>query len=320
MWGLWLAVHAVVFSFMSGVIHSYYLVAMAPAIGALVGGGTIELWTMRSRTPNRPWAGIVLGLGLIASAAIAGMILGRTPDFAPGLAIGVAAAAVGAAIVIAVPARLVARPIQIGALALGLAVLLAGPAAYAVDTVQTAYSSGDPAAGPQVATQDGGGLAGGGGFRGGGNGAPPSGFTPGNAPSGGPTGGLPGGFGGGDEAASSTLTDYLVANRGAASWIVAVTSANQAGSIELATGQPVMAMGGFSGSDPTPTLAQFQSLVASGQLRFVIVGGQGGGPGGNSSDASSRTSWITANCSAVTSVSASLYDCSAATTGTTAPA
>lgn len=327
MWGVWLAAHALVFSFMSGVIHSYYLVAMAPAIGALVGGGTMELWAMRSRTPDRPWAGIVLGLGLVATAGMAWLLLGRTPDFAPGLAIAVAAAAAIAAVVIALPARLVTRPLRLGALALGLAVLLAGPAAYAVDTVQTAYGGGDPAAGPQVASADAGSGFGGGAFRGDGGGAPPSGLVPGNPPTGGgPIGGGPagrrptGGFGGGDQAASSTLTDYLVSNRGSASWIVAVTSANLAGSIELTTGQPVMAMGGFTGSDPAPTLEEFRTLVASGQLRFVIVGGQGGGPGGSSSTASSRTAWITANCTAVPSVSASLYDCAAATMGTSAPA
>jgi len=118
-----------------------------------------------------------------------------------------------------------------------------------------------------------------------------------------------GGPGGGD-AVSSALTDYLAANRGTAKWIVAVTSANQAGSIELTTGLPVMAMGGFSGTDPAPTLAQFQSMVASGQIRFVIVGGRGGGPGGGSSPISAIDAWVQANGTAVSSVSSNLYDLS----------
>ena len=317
-WGLWLAVHVAIFSFMSGVIHSYYAVALAPAIGALVAGGVVELWAMRSRAPGRPWAGIVLAAGLAATAAIAWLVLGRTPDFASGLATGVVAVSVAVAAVIALPARAVARPMQLTAIVLGLAVLFAGPAAYALDTMQTAASGGDPAAGPQVAGQGGFGRFGG--FDGG---QPPSGFTPGAAPgdaTGRPTGGFgagaPGGPAGapGDEAASSSLTEYLVANRGAASWIVAVTSANQAGAIELATSQPVMAMGGFTGSDPTPTLEQLQAFAANGQLRFVIVGGQGGGPGGGS-DSTARSPWVQANCTAVASVSASLYDCAGAATG-----
>jgi len=322
MWGLWLAVHVVVFSFMSGVIHSYYVVAMAPAIGALVGGGVVELWAMRDRAPHRPWAGIVLGGGLAATAAIAWLLLDRTPDFAPGVAVGVVAVTAAVALVVALPGRIVARPIQVAAIALGLAALLVGPGAYAVDAMQTAFNGGDPAAGPQTAAQDGG--AGFGGGPGGIGGQPPSGFVPGGAPAGngvGRDGGLPGGTadggglgGPGDQEVSSDLTDYLVANRGGASWIVAVTSANQAGSIEIATGAPVMAMGGFTGSDPAPTVEQLQSLVASGRLRFVIAGGQGGGPGGGT-DSTARTAWVEANCTAVTSVSASLYDCSGAATG-----
>jgi 4-amino-4-deoxy-L-arabinose transferase-like glycosyltransferase len=295
MWGLWLAVHVVVFSFMSGIIHSYYVVAMAPAIGALVGGGVVELWAMRARSPQRPWAGLVLAGGLLATAATAWLLLTETPDFVPGLAIGVAALTAAVALVIALPARLVQRRVQLAAVGLGIAVLLAGPAAYALDTMATGYSGGDPAAGPQVASTDG-------------RGGPPGarGFAGGGAPSGGFPGGA-GGPGGGD-AVSSALTDYLVANRGSATWIVAVTSANQAGSIELATGLPVVAMGGFTGSDPAPTLPQLQSMVASGQLRFVIIGGRGGGPGGGNSTLSAIDAWVQANGTPVSSVSSNLYD------------
>jgi hypothetical protein len=103
-----------------------------------------------------------------------------------------------------------------------------------------------------------------------------------------------------------------------------VSSANQAGSIELATSQPVMAMGGFSGSDPTPTLEQLQSVIAHGELRYVIVGGAGlGGPGGGfrgpggaqGGGTSDIASWVTSTCTAVTSVSSSLYDCAGAAAG-----
>jgi 4-amino-4-deoxy-L-arabinose transferase-like glycosyltransferase len=329
MWGLWLAVHVVVFSFMSGVIHSYYAVAMAPAIGALVGGGVTELWAIRARAASRPRAGVVLAAGLIASAATAWTLLGRTPKFAPGLAVGVATLAVAAALVVALPARLVARPIQIGAVGLGLAALLAGPGAYAIETMQTAYGGGDPAAGPRVASEDGGAAFGGFAGRplpGGAPAGPPDGpigggpltGRPGDGTieGGGAAGGIrPGGPGG--DAVSTTLTDYLVTNRGTAAWIVAVTSANQAGSIELATRLPVMAMGGFSGSDPAPTLDQLKAYIASGQLRFVIVGGQGGGPGGGSAEAAARSAWITASCTSVPSVDASLYDCAGAVASAT---
>src|SRR5439155_24672217 len=90
--------------------------------------------------------------------------------------------------------------------------------------------------------------------------------------------------------------DYLLANRGNATWIVAVRSANQAGTIELATGAPVMAMGGFSGSDPAPTLAQLEAYVDSGQLRYILIGSGGfGGPGGGSGGGSTTSdiaAWV----------------------------
>ena len=291
---------------MSGIIHSYYVVVMAPAIGALVGGGVTELWSRRGRAPRRSLAGIILATALIASAVVAWLLLGRTPSFAPGLAIAVVAIAAVTAVIMALPAVVVDRRIQVAAVAVAIAALLAGPVAYAIDTMQTAYGGGDPSAGPQVANAAGfGGPNGGpGAFQGGGQGGVPAGAPGFGGAAGGPNGG-PGG-----EDVSSALTDYLVANRGSARWIVAVTSANQAGSIELATGLPVMAMGGFSGTDPAPTLAQLQADIASGELRFVIVGG-GGGPGGGQSEI---TDWVIANCTPVSSVSANLYDCAGAVT------
>ena len=95
-------------------------------------------------------------------------------------------------------------------------------------------------------------------------------------------------------------------------------AAPDAGSIELTTGLPVMAMGGFTGSDPVPTLAQLQGYVASGQLRYVIAGGMGGrfsGPGGADSVSGERTAWVTSACRAVDyggSGSSTLYDCAGA--------
>jgi 4-amino-4-deoxy-L-arabinose transferase-like glycosyltransferase len=93
----------------------------------------------------------------------------------------------------------------------------------------------------------------------------------------------------------------------------------QAGSLELSTGDPVMAMGGFSGTDPAPSLAQIQAYVASGQLRYVLVDGNGGGgPGGNSSTASAVSAWVTSVGKVVDygGSSGTLYDLSGfATTG-----
>lgn len=294
MWGLWLVMTGVVFSLMSGIIHSYYAVALAPAIGALVGAGAVDLWALRARFR---FGSVALAGAIVVSAGWAFALLDRSASFAPGLGIAIAAIGIAIAIVIALPPDLRRPQLQLAAAALGIVVLLAGPAAYAVNTMTTGYSGGDPKAGPAVASSFGGpgGNAFGGPLGGG--------FASGTAPGG----------GGGNDGVDSALTTYLVANKGSATWVVATTSAQNAGTIQLATGQPVMAMGGFSGTDPAPTLAEFQALVRSGQVRFVLLGGGGFGPGGVSGS-NSTTSEINAWVQSVGSVvdyggsGATLYD------------
>ena len=115
------------------------------------------------------------------------------------------------------------------------------------------------------------------------------------------------------------LVKFLVQNRGTATWIVAVASAKQSAGIQLARGFPVIAMGGFSGSDPAMTVTQLQALVASGQLRYVVLGGGGaggpGGPGGPGGGNSAVSSWVQAHGTVVDyggSGGSSLYDLSSA--------
>ncbi|MDP9270380.1 MAG: glycosyltransferase family 39 protein [Chloroflexota bacterium] len=283
MWGLWLLVHVAVFSFMTGIIHSYYAVAMAPAVGALVGAGVVELWSARSRTW---WAGPVLGAAILGSGIWAWQLLDRTPTFAPGLGLVIVVVSAVAAVIVSLPPSLEQVQTQLLAVGLGVAMLLAGPATYAIETMQTAYSGGDPSAGPTV--------------------------------SGGFGGGVAGGADGGGITADSTLVQYLLANRGSTTWIVATTSAQEAGSIELATGAPVMAMGGFMGSDPAPTLDQFKALVAAGKVRYVLISGAGGfGPRGQGSGStvSEVNAWAASAGTQVTSVGrGTLYDLSALAT------
>jgi 4-amino-4-deoxy-L-arabinose transferase-like glycosyltransferase len=322
LWGTWFAVTAITFSYMSGVIHSYYAVALAPAVAALVGAGLVDMWGLRLRI----WiGGLAVGLASLATAWFGWQLLNRTPDFAAGVgpaAFALALAAVVVLVIVSLPRlgnNVLARRIALGAAAVGLGAALLAPAAYAASTTGTAYGGGDPHPGPGAV----GSVFGGAGFGGAGSasagangpstGKPPAGFGGGF-----PTGGGPGGLGGVSNGTDSTaLDDYLVANRGSAKWIVAADGSMQAGSIELATGLPVMAMGGFTGSDPTPTLDQLKSYIASGQLRFVLAGSSGlgggaaGGPGGGTSEA---TTWVTATCKAVTigGATSSLYDCAGA--------
>ncbi len=299
MWGGWLAVHAIVFSLMSGVIHSYYVVAMAPAVGALVGGGVVAMWRARER---HPWVGVALGVAFLASAGVAMLVLERTPDFVPGLGLVVVAVTAVTLPILALRTSASRGRVQVAAAGIVLAMLLAGPAAYAVDTMTTAYSGGDPSAGPASTSTDGGpgnGTAGGRGAMG----QPPAGTT------GGPGGNA--GFGGGQGGSFDTATlDYLVTNQGTATWIVAVSDATSASQIELSTGRAVMSMGGFTGSDNALTLERLRELIASGDLRYVSTG-DGGGVQAGSSEVSS---WVTSSCTAVSVAGAttSVYDCAGA--------
>ncbi len=313
LWGGWLVGTAIVFSFMSGTVHSYYAVALAPAIGALVGAGTVELWRLRERSP---FGGLALGAVFVGSGLVAMGILDRTPAFVPGLGIAIVAVSAAAALVVGMPAAMSGRRAALAAATLGIAAMLAGPAAYATSTMASALSGGDPVAGPMTSGLGNGGP---GGFGGGGRPASGGPALAGQAAMAGA------GFGGSQgSSASSTLVGYLRANIGAARWAVAVSGSGSAAGIQLASGLPVMTMGGFNGGDAAPTLAQLQAFVASGDLRFVIVGGNGagGGPmgGGPMAGGSSTgvSAWVTASCTLVDSATSgtnNLYDCAGAAGG-----
>jgi hypothetical protein len=99
-------------------------------------------------------------------------------------------------------------------------------------------------------------------------------------PSAGPSG--EGGFGGGGLGNTTTdaaLIKYLEVNQGSAKYLVATSSSNSADSIILETNKPVMALGGFIGSDPILTTAQLQVLIKNGTVRYFLLGGGGGGTG-----------------------------------------
>jgi hypothetical protein len=197
-----------------------------------------------------------------------------------------------------------------GALIAGLFAGLAGPAAYAVTPLASAVNGTNPTAGPE--TGDGFGRMGGrfpGGFPGGPGG--PGAQPPGQTGQAGQTGqipqgqagenGQPGtrrvwGRGGPDGEVDNKMISYLKANRGGATWLVAVSSARGASSIILSTGEPVIAMGGFTGSDPAMTVAKLKEYVSSGKLKYVLVGGGMGGPERGDDEV---TAWVQKNGTAV---------------------
>ncbi|MFB6657921.1 ArnT family glycosyltransferase [[Kitasatospora] papulosa] len=349
-WGGSLLMTAFVFSFMAGIFHQYYTVALAPSIAALVGMGASVLWEERGRW----WAGAVLGVTVAATAVWSYVLLGRTPDYVPWLRWAVLAGGLAAAVGLLLAARL-GRALALGAVGLGLAASLAGPTAYTISTLNTGHQGSIVTAGPSAGGMGGpGGGMGGGRLPGqgtqqdGGQGMPQGGQAPGNGPGnaqgggfpgggapgqgqqgqgqgqgrmpGGQQGGMPGGGtgeggGGGGmggllngASVDSEAKTLLKQNADAYTWTAAAIGSQNAASYQLATGDPVMAIGGFNGSDPSPTLAQFKKYVEDGKIHYFISGGMGGGGMGGEGSSSRISAWVQENFKEVTVGSATFYD------------
>jgi 4-amino-4-deoxy-L-arabinose transferase-like glycosyltransferase len=306
LWGGWLLVTGAVFSFAQGIIHPYYSIALAPPIGALVGIGASMLWKHRSQIISR----LVLAGALVVTAAWAYVLLDRSPDWNPTLKTAIViVGGLCAGALVALPAGW--KRLPVAAAAIGVFVALLGPAAYTLDTVTTAHSGAIPSAGPAVlASTAGPGGGFGAGPRGqGGFGPPPGGRFAGG---GNPPRGLGGGGGGFLNATQpgSQLVAMLKANASRYLWVAATVNANSAAGYQLTTGDPVMAIGGFNGSDPIPTLAQFEAMVGAGQIHYYIAGGGGFGSGSGSTGGEIAT-WVNQHFSAVTVDGVTIYDLTA---------
>jgi 4-amino-4-deoxy-L-arabinose transferase-like glycosyltransferase len=321
LWGSWLVVTGIVFSLSRGIIHPYYTVALAPPIAAIVGIGVVHLWRLRDAFAART----ALAALLVITAYWSSVLLGRADGWQTWLApaVLIAAVSLGVGLLVARDAR-GASALVLGACA--LVVALAGSAAFGVATAATTHAGALPVAGPASAAfgPGGGGFPfpgrfGGGGraFRGFNGGAPP--FA-GNLPrsfggNGGPRGG--GGNLGGlleTSAPSADLVQLLERNADRYTWVAATVGSNSAAGYQLATQQPIMSIGGFNGTDPSPTLAQFQADVAAGKIHYFIGGGGPGGFGGGGrfgSDAgtsSAIASWVEQHFTSTTVGGVTVYD------------
>ncbi|HEY0246745.1 MAG TPA: glycosyltransferase family 39 protein [Gryllotalpicola sp.] len=333
--GGWLLVTLLAFSFMGGIFHAYYTVALAAPIAGLLAASGMVVWGARDRL----WVRILLAVSSAGTAAWAWALLAHASDWLPWLkvvvlVIGLAAAAA----VIALP--WLSRRLAPAVLVLLIVGGLVSPTAYTLETVSTAHTGSIVTAGPTVSGSMGGapgGMGGGqgapGAGHGGGQGAPggvggPQGQT-GGAPSAGQSsqGGFPGqgasgaqstgggqaagGVGGllGETSVSSALTTLLEKDASDYTWVAATTGSNEAASYQLATGDSVMPIGGFNGSDPSPTLAQFMKYVAEGKIHYFIAGSVGQSNGG-SDVASKIASWVEANYTAKTVGGVTVYDLS----------
>ncbi|MBI5157740.1 MAG: glycosyltransferase family 39 protein [Acidimicrobiia bacterium] len=300
LWGTVFATHFAVFSLMSGVFHPYYSMTIAPSIAVLAGAGVTDSWRAWKTGAPGWW---LLPAGLVGTGAWSAVLLGRTPGYFGWLGAGIVAAAVAAGAVMAwsrfTPGRRVGWAML--AAVLSAFVCLAGPGAYALTSIGRDYSGGDPKAGPAELGVPGGPMGipdrpidGPQGVPGeyptdrppgvpGEYPLPPqypmgtNGYPPPQGPRSGPTPtGEPGqqrpGVGGGPEQVSvdAEVIEYLVASHEGETWLVATVGTRVAARIILETGEAVMAMGGFSGGDPTPTSEELAGYIERGEVRFVL--------------------------------------------------
>jgi 4-amino-4-deoxy-L-arabinose transferase-like glycosyltransferase len=262
-WGGWLVVTAAVFSYMNGIIHPYYTVALAPAIGAVIGIGATELWRRRRADPLT----VAVLSGAVALTALEAYFLLR--EWSSGFAVTVMVLGLVAAACFPLTPRI--------AVPLALVAALAGPFAYSVVTASTPHTGAIPTAGPANARF--------GGMRGGGMGGLLDATAPG-----------------------ANLVSLLQATT--STWAAAAVGSNNAAGYQLGSGRPVMAVGGFNGTDPSPTLAEFQELVRTKQVHYFLGGA--GMSGSTGSDASQEiASWVEQNFAGTTVDGVAVYDLTA---------
>ncbi len=251
LWAAWLAPQVIFFSF-AGLFHRYYLEMLSPAIAALVGAGAAALWDDYRRPGWRGWLlSVVLWLGAAAQVAL----LAHFPEWRLRLAAPIAIlCGVAGVVLIAwrwqstldktadetphVPGTFRKCRARGGAVpaicaAGGLLALLIAPAAWSVMPVLAGGDAALPYAGPDLLRR------------------PRQG--PVRPPDVGP------------------LVAYLTASRRDERWLVATASAQTASPVILATGQPVMALGGFSGNDRILSIEALAARVATGEVRFFLL-------------------------------------------------
>ena len=268
LFGGWLVVDGLVLSFMSGMIHPYYCLSVAPPVAAMFAIGVREFWLKREKWLYR--------IGLAALVGGTGVwswwILGRNAAWMPALRWSILAVSVVAIVALLAPWA-AERRVAVGALGLGLVGALAGPTAYALVTIGQPHQGGGPTVGPADASRKN-----------------HLGFFGQNADN--PE--L-------DELLKNTNTEYSAA----------ILRSSSAAGLELSTNTSVMAIGGFSGSDPVPSLSEFQNDVAQHKVTYYVVANNPGrGPGWGNRGHDDIAKWVMTTFPAVSVGEATVYNLS----------
>jgi 4-amino-4-deoxy-L-arabinose transferase-like glycosyltransferase len=247
--GGWFAVELVVLSYSKGIVHPYYISALAPAAAAMVGAGVSAFVDFARPIEDRrdPRSAsdprLLLLVPAVVGTVAAQIVILEQQDylqwFIPFL---IAGAVLG---LIAVAVRRLALP----ALTFVLAVLLVAPTAYATTTWLAPVEGTFPAAGTHEA----------------------SGF----------------GLYGVEEKTmreNRKLVAYVDGHQPASRWSVLADASPTAAPLIL-LGSPAGALGGYGGSDPVLDGRGLARLIARGQARYVVLGGAYADRGGNAATA-----------------------------------
>lgn len=251
LWGGWLITCLVFFSAISGIFHSYYAIMLVPPLAAIVGTGFAQLW---DSSKNRNRADILLVLSAIITLAFQAFAFTQYGESLTWIALAGVILLIGSNLLVLTMMRRIAR----------VTILIAMLIAPAYWTTMTAASNGNwnlPTAyqgtrqsDPNPAIRNGG-------------------------------GGQPG------SNVESMLVTYLEANTQNMKYLVAVPTAQLGARLVLATGRPVLYMGGFTGQDDVVDAEHLAEMVAGGELRYVLYGHAPGKP--------EIANWLQTSCTVV---------------------
>lgn len=271
LWTTWLAVASTTFLLMAGIFHSYYTVVLAPAIAALVGIGLWLAWDRRQEPAVRRCLVVAVATTVLLSASTVAAVGFELRWWT----VPIVVAGVAATLVLAVrtgPADLGPRTT-----AAALSVMLLGPALFSWATIGSAHVGSGPMAGPGHAATS----------------------TDLVADDAGPFD-LP--LLGSSGPVSRQVVDELQTNPGHYRWLAATLGARSASTYELALGQPVLAIGGYKGTDPAPSLTAFIELARTRQVHWFVPGTTGG-PTGNA-----IRQWVESHARPVHVAGSTVYD------------
>lgn len=277
-WMAWLLPGMAFFS-IAGFFHQYYLIMLAPPIAALVGAGWAELW--EHYRANQGWPRWLLPAALLVNTAFELYILRPyQSQIGVGWLIGIGTAGIGVTLILILAAK--KEKLTSMAAATGILVLLAAPLYWAATPIIYGGNSSLPEAGP-TKTQQGSGVR--------------------------------QGMGGNMNASVDTsLIDYLSKNNTGEKYFLITTDAGTAESYIISSGKAVVAMGGFSGSDPALTVDKLTQMVNNREVKYFLIpsGSNVGGGGGFGGGSTEVLSWIRAHS---TEVPKSEYQSTGNTTG-----